>query len=285
MNKTLILISKTPIVVQIFTLVCKKLNIRLEVLKEAQIDHKVDITVVDKNLIDDRFNILKTYSKQIGAISNKELSFEMANNFLIPLPFLPSTLESILDEQLQIIRKKEKSKTYISNVPASEIDESLIQVNHQNTQELEPAIDYLENLAEDIAHDVKGEADESIVSISSIENQGGILDTTELSKIESMFNEDDRLYDNKEKDFIKNDNDDDGQWHDLSSIIDDAINEVNATSSIYDKFDNKPIKVLLNNYSLTELTPLLNLLDQEIINTLTDGYEVTVQLKLGNTDG
>jgi len=285
MNKTLILISKTPIVVQIFTLVCKKLNIRLEVLKEAQIDHKVDITVVDKNLIDDRFNILKTYSKQIGAISNKELSFEMANNFLIPLPFLPSTLESILDEQLQIIRKKEKSKTYISNVPASEIDESLIQVNHQNTQELEPAIDYLENLAEDIAHDVKGETDESIVSISSIENQGGILDTTELSKIESMFNEDDRLYDNKEKDFIKNDNDDDGQWHDLSSIIDDAINEVNATSSIYDKFDNKPIKVLLNNYSLTELTPLLNLLDQEIINTLTDGYEVTVQLKLGNTDG
>ena len=285
MNKTLILISKTPIVVQIFTLVCKKLNIRLEVLKEAQIDHKVDITVVDKNLIDDRFNILKTYSKQIGAISNKELSFEMANNFLIPLPFLPSTLESILDEQLQIIRKKEKSKTYISNVPASEIDESLIQVNHQNTQELEPAIDYLENLAEDIAHDVKGETDESIVSISSIENQGGILDTTELSKIESMFSEDDRLYDNKEKDFIKNDNDDDGQWHDLSSIIDDAINEVNATSSIYDKFDNKPIKVLLNNYSLTELTPLLNLLDQEIINTLTDGYEVTVQLKLGNTDG
>jgi len=285
MNKTLILISKTPIVVQIFTLVCKKLNIRLEILKEAQIDHKVDITVVDKNLIDDRFNILKTYSKQIGAISNKELSFEMANDFLIPLPFLPSTLESILDEQLQIIRKKEKSKTYISNVPASEIDESLIQVSHQNTQELEPAIDYLENLAEDIAHDVKGEADESIVNISSIENQGGILDTTELSKIESMFNEDDRLYDNKEKDFIKNDIDDDGQWHDLSSIIDDAINEVNATSSIYDKFDNKPIKVLLNNYSLTELTPLLNLLDQEIINTLTDGYEVTVQLKLGNTDG
>lgn len=282
MNKTLILISKTPIVIKIFTLVCKKLSIKLEVLKEAQIDHKVDITIVDKDLIDDRFNILKTYSKVIGAISNKELSFEMANDFLIPLPFLPSTLEKILDEQLQAIRKKENSKTYISTVQAPHTEDEIEEIPQYNNEELEPAIDYLENLADGIAQNVKGEQDDSIVSVSSMENQGGILDTDELSKIEDIFNIDAKTSEHNQKEFTKDDEDE--QWHDLSSIIDDAINEVNTTANIYDRLDNKPIKVLLNNYSLTELTPLLNMLDQDIINTLTDGYEVTVQLKLGKTN-
>ena len=283
MNKTLILISKTPIVIKIFTLVCKKLSIRLEVLKEAQIDHKVDITIVDKDLIDDRFNILKTYSKVIGAISNKELSFEMANDFLIPLPFLPSTLEKVLDEQLQIIRKKENSKTYISTIQASEVENEAEQIPQYANEELEPAIDYLENLAEGIAQNVKGENDDSIVSISSIENQGGILDIDELSKIEDIFSVESNTAQTSQKEFSK-DEDTNDQWHDLSSIIDDAINEVNTTSNIYDRLDNKPIKILLNNYSLTELTPLLNMLDQDIINTLTDGFDVTVQLKLGKTN-
>ena len=47
MNKSLILVSKTPIVIKIFKLVCKKLGIDFDVLKETQIDHKVDITIVD----------------------------------------------------------------------------------------------------------------------------------------------------------------------------------------------------------------------------------------------
>jgi hypothetical protein len=283
-NKTLILISKTPIVIQIFTLICKKLSIKLEILKEAQIDHKVDITIVDKDLIDDRFNILKTYSKVIGAISNKELSFEMANDFLIPLPFLPSTLEKILDEQLQIIRKKENSKTYISNINPDELDEFNPKVVQAANEELDPAIEYLESLADGIASNLKDESDDSIVSLSSIDEQGGILDLSELSKIEDIFSAEAKIADSGNKEFSKEDDNDD-QWHDLSSIIDDAINEVNATGNIYDKLDNKPIKILLNNYSLTELSPLLNMLDQEIINTITDGYEVTVQLKLGQKNG
>ena len=71
---------------------------------------------------------------------------------------------------------------------------------------------------------------------------------------------------------------------DLSSIIDQAIDEVNTVSEIYSKFDNKPIKVLLNNYELDELTPLLNKLDQDIIDSLTDGYEINLQIKLGQTE-
>ena len=37
MNKSLILVSKKPIIIQIFTLVCKKLNIKLEVLELIRI--------------------------------------------------------------------------------------------------------------------------------------------------------------------------------------------------------------------------------------------------------
>jgi hypothetical protein len=283
MSKSLILVSKTPIVIQIFNLVCKKLNIKLEVLREAQIDHKVDIAIVDKDLIDDRFNILKTYSKSIGAISNDELPFEMANDFLIPFPFLPSTLQEILEEQLQNIKRKETSKTYISTIEPSGILDinNINQSSHNN--ELESAVDYLENLADGIASNVKDEIDDSIVSINSVNSDGGgVLDAQELFKIEDLFRSDSKVLDDEPKEFAQENNDD--QWNDLSSIIDDAINEVNTTSNIYDKFNNKPIKILLNNYSLDELTPLLNMLDQDIIDTITDGYEVTVQLKLGKTD-
>ena len=96
MNRCLILISKKPIVIQIFTLVCKKLKIKLEVLNEAQVDHEVDILVVDSDFIDDRFNILKRYTSLIGAISKEDLPFELANDFLIPLPFLPSSFLPLL---------------------------------------------------------------------------------------------------------------------------------------------------------------------------------------------
>ena len=66
MSKSLILVSQKPIIIQIFTLVCKKLNIKLEVLNEVQIDHKVDIIIIDSDFIDDRFDIVKSYAKING---------------------------------------------------------------------------------------------------------------------------------------------------------------------------------------------------------------------------
>lgn len=276
--RKLILVSKTPIIIQIFTLVCKKLDIKLEVLKEAQVDHKVDIIIVDKELIDDRFNILKTYSKLIGAISKNELPFEMANDFLVPLPFLPSTLQKIIEDQLVALQKKESSKTYISNIEVDNIDYYGENTLNSNDNELEPAVEYLENLADGIIDNINEETDDSLISMASL-NDGGILDSNELSKIGSIIEPDSNYMHTQKKEFDQDDQDED--WLDLSSIIDNAINEVNTTNVLYTKFDNKPIKVLLNNYNLTELTPLLNMLDQDIINTLTDGYEVTIQLKLG----
>lgn len=272
MNKSLILVSKKPIIIQIFTLVCKKLNIKLEVLDEVQIDHKVDIIIIDSDFIDDRFDIVKSYAKIMGAISKEQLPFGSANDFIIPLPFLPSSLEQILEAQLDVLKKRTNSKTYITNV---EVDDEDIEEPYA---EVEPAVEYLESLADDIAFDMEEENDDSIVPLAAL-NQGGILDTRELSNIQNIMT--------STKDLRKEDFDEDkieDEWMDLSSIIDQAIDEVNTVSEIYSKFDNKPIKVLLNNFELDELTPLLNKLDQDIIDSLTDGYEINLQIKLGQTD-
>lgn len=270
MSKSLILVSKKPIIVQIFTLVCKKLNIQLEVLHEAQIDHKVDIIIIDSDFIDDRFNIIKSYSKLLGAISKHELPFGSANDFVIPLPFLPSSLETILETQLEVLKKRNNSKMYISNIEVE--DDEIFE-----EEDAEPAVEYLESLADDIAFDMEEENDDSIVSFAAL-NGGGILDTKELSNIQNIMTTENV----RKNDF--SDDKEDNEWMDLSSIIDQAIDEVNTVNDIYSKFDNKPIKVLLNNFELEELTPLLNKLDQDIIDSLADGYEINLQIKLGKTE-
>jgi len=277
MSKNLILVSRKPIIIQIFTLVCKKLSIKLEILDEVQVDHKVDIIIIDNDFIDDRFNVVKSYAKLMGAISKKELPFGSANDFIIPLPFLPSSLEAILEEQLDVLKKRDNSKTYISNVEVEVEDDHYEDI--ENKDELEPAVEYLESLADDIAFDIEEENDDSIIPLAAL-NSGGILDTRELSNIQNLMSAESDI---KKENFDSEKAED--EWMDLSSIIDQAIVEVNTVSDIYKKFDNKPIKILLNNYELDELTPLLNKLDQDIIDSLTDGYEINLQIKLGHAKG
>jgi len=275
MSKSLILVSRKPIIIQIFTLVCKKLNIDLDVLSEVQIDHKVDIIIIDNDFIDDRFDIIKSYAKIIGAISKEELPFGSANDFIVPLPFLPSSLEQILLKQLDVLKKRDNTKTYISNV---EVDNAVLVDDIEEPSSTEPAVEYLESLADDIAFDIEEENDDSIIALAAL-NKGGVLDTKELSNIQNIMSSPNEV---KKTDFDSEKIED--EWMDLSSIIDQAIDEVNTVSEIYSKFDNKPIKVLLNNFELEELTPLLNKLDQDIIDSLTDGYEINLQIKLGQTD-
>jgi len=283
MNKKLVLISRKPIIIQIFTLVCKKLNLTLEVLSEAQIDHKVDIIVVDTEFINDRFNIIKTYSKLIGAISKEELPFEIADDFIVPLPFLPSSLQDILEHQVDILNKRLNAKMYISNVEVEDDTYDELVMGNSESVDTENAVDYLESLADDIASDMNEEIDDSVVSLASV-NHGGILDRTELSAIEDIINENSHIDENM-NDFLDADDEENTEWLDLSSIIDQAISEVNTVGDIYDKFDNKPIRLLLNNYDIEELKPLLSMLDQDIIDSLTDGHEINLQLKFENNDG
>jgi len=311
--KSLILVSKKPVVIQIFTLVCKQLHISLEVLHEAQLDHRADIVVIDKEFISDRFNILKSYGKVIGAISKEELSFDIANDFLIPMPFIPSQLYAILDKQVELLNKRAKSKVYISNVEVPDeeagalneynmndsyedefiIDDLAPKMPNQATVEVPPindeenAVDYLESLADDIAFDMEEENDDSIVSLSSL-NQGGVLDNKELSMLEDIVNDTTTEQMELENSAPKfNEQNDEQEWLDLSSIIDQAIDEVNMVDGVAESIaqnipNDGPIRVLINNYELEQLKPLLRLLDQNSIDTISDGSEVNLILKLDN---
>lgn len=298
--RKIILVSKTPIIIQIFTLVCKKLSLELEVIHNTQIDHKVDIIVIDNDFIDDRFNILKTYSKRIGAISKEDLGFDIANDFLIPLPFLPSYLQQVLEEQITILNQKTTTKQYVSNLENDleddqflkdefafdEDDIKQIKSNVKKDQiedDGSSAVEYLESLASGIATDINDEADDSIINLSSIK-AGGVLDLSELSKLEDLVDFKSTVkIDNLEKAITNvstQSEDDETQWEDLTSIIDQAILEVNSSDEFISSVDNLPVEVLLNKYHIEQLTPLLTLLDQNLIDKLSNGENVLLELKL-----
>ena len=90
-------------------------------------------------------------------------------------------LEQILQTQLDVLKKRTNAKTYITNVEVTdEIQE--IEAN----EELEPAVEYLETLADDIAFDIEEDNDDSIIPLAAL-NNGGILDTRELSNIQNIM--------------------------------------------------------------------------------------------------
>jgi hypothetical protein len=189
-------------------------------------------------------------------------------------------LENILQEQISILNKRAATKNYVTHIeqPIDNIQTS----TKSEVNEQKEALDYIENLANDIASYINDEADDSIVTTSVIEDiDGGILDEKELSKIEDIIEHNTPLYDKNIQKVYVDDNNEDEDWMDLSTIIDQAIDEVNSTNDLYNKVSNEPIKLILNNYSLNELAPLLNLLNQDIIDSLTDGAQITLQLKLG----
>ena len=107
----LLLISETAIIEKIFSLVCKKLNIDLTIQKTNDVNEKFDLIVIDQNLIDDKFNIIKQFSKKLGAISSEELPFDKSRDFMVPRPFLPTKLQEILLEQFNLISKEEISSS------------------------------------------------------------------------------------------------------------------------------------------------------------------------------
>ena len=78
---TLLLITKTNMIVKIFDLICTKLDIRLFVQESSNVSKNYDFVIVDQDLIDDKFNIIKQFTSKIGAISNEELPFDKSRDF------------------------------------------------------------------------------------------------------------------------------------------------------------------------------------------------------------
>lgn len=256
----LLLITKTKMIIKIFDLICTKLDIKLGVQDNTEVSGRFDFIIVDQDLIDDRFNIIKQLANKIGAISNEELPFDKSRDFLIPRPFLPHDLQNILNEQIEFIKDEKRLEK--------------IEVEKYNEDE-EDMTAFIETLADDIAEDIEDESDESIVSIASLRD-GGVLDKSELGKIHSILEENE--IQNEILKQYQDDEMDENDWKDLSEIIDDALNEVSDYE--FDVNYQEPVKLILNQYNIEELKPLLNKFNQTIIDKLSQGETIDLKLSL-----
>jgi len=271
------LICETTIIEQIFTLVCKKLNIDLTITTSNDVNEKYDLIVIDQNFIDDKFNIIKQFSKKLGAISSEELDFDKSRDFIIPRPFLPTKLQNILEEQFQNINEDEKTLNTQENNTSTYIDSTEYKVDEDLYEEDEevtvPIItDYVESLAEDVYLDIEESNDESIVTLASLSN-GGILDNQELSKINDILKEE--VIHNE---IVMNKND----WKDISDIIDDALDEVKEYEFDLNEAPSNTniLKLVLSDYNINELKPLLEKFNQDTIDKLSHGESIDIRLVL-----
>ena len=262
---TILLICDAGIIEHIFTLVCKRLHIKLTIQKTNSVNEKFDLIIIDQSFIDDKFNTIKQFSKKLGAISSEELSFDKSRDFIIPRPFLPTKLEEILIEQIEYI-KEEKSKEKELELNRYEEDEDVfVPITKKYIESLDSKNT---NYSDDDLYEE--EDDESIISSNSL-NIGGILDHRELSKINNILRED--VIQN-EINLEKND------WKDIAAIIDDALDEVKEYEFDLTQTPIKPYNLVLSNFHINELRPLLEKFDQTIIDRLSSGESVDVRLSL-----
>ncbi len=257
----ILLISKTPIIKQIFNLISSKLNISLTILDVNIVSSQFDIIVIEDILYDEQFPI-KTYAKRFGVIAKDDLLFKGKQDFILHKPFLPSVLLSVLNSQISIISENINEEKKVD-----------IDIDVEVEQEIEQSEDFISSLVEDISSellDESAEEDESIVSFTK-PNSCGILDKNELSKINTMLSDADTNEHAEYEEPSEND-----EWIDLANIIDQAIDEVKE----YEFKHKEPIRLILNNYTMNELSGLLNKLDQSIIDSLVAGEEITLKLKV-----
>ena len=278
----LLLVCETTIIEHIFTLVCKRLNIKLTTQRNTNITQKFDLIVIDQNFVDDKFNLIKQYSRKLGAISSEELPFDKARDFIIPRPFLPTKLEAMIIEQIKYIKEEKEEESSNNRI-------SFAKNSYEEDEEVTvPVVKYIDSLdekeqeygqvKESKSHnqntydeDDYEDEDESIVHLQTLKT-GGILDHGELSKINDILREDN----------IQNEiNLEKSDWKDISAIIDDALAEVKEYEfDLTTVVPTKPYNLVLSNFSINELRPLLEKFDQSVIDKLSSGETVNVKMSL-----
>lgn len=257
----LLLVSRTPIIIQIFKLICAKLELEYKNDISKKIQEKYDLIVLDEEYIVKDFSSIKQYAKRIGIISKEKLSIDTASDFEITRPFLPKQLNDILEEQMIFIKNQ-----VLENIKEEKLreeenlkDESLVNIDELNS--------YVDSIADYIVDDIDNDNDESIVSFTSLK-EGGVLDSSELTKINQI------LLDSSVEDAYELDQ---REWKDLSDVIDDALSEVKEYEF---KDSTQSIDLILNQYNLDELSPLFSKVDQSIIDRLTRGESIDIRLSL-----
>ncbi len=261
---TLLLITETAIIEHIFKLICGKLKIELTVERNNSVSKKYDLIIIDQNFIDNRFNIIKQFSRKLGAITPEELPFDKSRDFIIPRPFLPSKLFELIQEQIEIMAEDEiQEKIRLERIERlnQTVNDDLYIEDDEVTI---PVTSFLDSLSEDKK---SFELDESLINIAKL-NDGGVLDSIELKKINGMLRE------NELQDVVHLDDD---EWKNISQIIDEALDEVRDFDFTKDV---STYNLVLSNYSIEELKPLLEKFDQTIIDKLSNGEAVDVRISL-----
>lgn len=270
----LLLICNTAIIEHIFNLVCKRLGIDLNIERNTKFQGKFDFIVVDQPFIGSDFLKLKRFTKKLAAINSEELSYDLPSDFVVPRPFLPTKLEAILKEQIKILKDEIENGHNFDIFKDSLVKDNYIEdsqsFNEMQEKESDLAEDFFETLIEDDFDDGffrKNDLDdESIVSLNSI-RQGGVLDKSELKKINSFL-------DDKSENIQKLEERD---WKDITDIIDDALDEVKDYEFDLEKED---YTLVLNRFKMDELKPLLLKLNQNIIDRLARNEVINLKISL-----
>ncbi|MCT7494057.1 hypothetical protein N5S93_00320 [Aliarcobacter cryaerophilus] len=264
----ILLICDTAIIEHIFILVCKRIKVDLIVQKTTSVDKKYDLIIVDQPFIDSKFNKIKRLTIRLGAISSEELSFEKQRDFLIPRPFLPTKLEAILKEQIELLASEKKDSKNLSKFVSIEDEEFVVPVVDFINDSLDDSTDFDNyddlSFVDDVDDLVDENEDESIVSLSALQ-KGGVLDNLELNKINTILKDD------------KKQINDEADWKDISEIIDEALDEVKDYEF---SLDNNKYHLVLNRFKIDELRPLLTKLDQNLIDRLVSGESVDINISI-----
>jgi len=250
------LLSDLDIVNKIFKLVSKKLSLNLTIIQNDNQLEKCDIIIIDDKIKDTNILKYKSLCNSLVYITNEDNQLNNDYNHILKKPFLPSTLEIFLEKLINLNKINDTQEE-------DSVDESM-----EDLVSFVSSIDN-ENLDEQDDEYIVSEDDETVIHKEDL-GQGGVLDKNELTQLFDMINDEEQS--NKEITSKMKDED----WIDLSKLIDDAIDDVQE----YEFKENEPIKLILNQFSMQELMPLLKKLDQHIIDSLTDGKDITLMLRL-----
>lgn len=265
--KKIALISRVEIINKIFTLISKKLLVTVKIYKTLQIEEKqFDMIVVDDAFLGENIIKLKAISHTLVLLKNDSLS-EVGFDFIIEKPFLPSTLTQSLENILKTIDTPAFNSSEESPL---EEEQTIYKSSEPSEKEItDDLAKFIDSMVNEIDEEIAYNSDDLVVRKEHL-GHGGVLDKDELSRLYEMIHD-------EESNITKiNKEDKESDWIELSDIIDKAIHDV----SVYDFKEDKPIKLLLNKYTIEELAPLLKKLNQNVIDRLTEGNEITLQLRL-----
>ena len=255
--KNITLITNTDIIKQIFTLVCNKLSLNLEIHSDDININKTDILIYE-DIKYEKDNIIRYKSMcESLAVIAKQRVYEYEGAFLIQKPFLPSQLVNYISELVDSL----KIKTQVQTQNVSKIEDM--------SGEVDDLVDFIDSIDE--FKDESYSDEEDIEIKASDLGHGGVLDQKELDKLHDIISDNDA---NRIEDIGLETNNDD--WLELNDIIDDVIDDI-GDENIQDEDE---LLLVLNKFTMDELAPLLNKLDQDSIDKLSTGTDLKITLRL-----